>query len=859
MTGPAKAVLARLGEVDFEISEGSIEPFGTELPFVVGVAWEVRTAQIALVAESESFEGSPEDLEDGWRQLLFGLSGLRHHLTKGDPAALGTPVLLAVVNDDGKRLLRNLVEQLTRDYAMFQRVDLNLVLSSEVDDRDKLDHALAPLLPRCREALRGSDGENTIGRDDLHQFWGTLRSKVHEVANDKLYGPLTEYREAAATAIAAELTSEYEEGEDARPPWRVSQIELEHLRSFAKQNIDLQQVTVISGGNGSGKTSIIEGLELLWSRSSQRRPPDVKAKEYGDHLARGGDGGFLVRGTGRQADVTEVRDDPEAELSRAVLTQEAVARLASSSPKERMETLLAVTGLEVPELEPRTKEMLDAAKSKMNSALKDAGMSPLSTAGKTGLPHIEKELSANFTAEAPDWRAAAAAELALERLASGCYEAGDWSELADLIERLAKVDAAMNSVAADLASPADPSKTVKAIATEFRARAQGIQERVPALRALIKALGSPESAPRSHSEHEPWPLSPQLAARWIAQADSVESSASALRGELDHVDDRRWHKELLRYVDALKAATGILPRKELEKMARALPPAPRQSRPPVSVEQFEAAGFTRAPSRPDVLVEPLQELEATLRHLASALEELAGSMEKHPACAYGAHFERLLKVAAEYELARRLRRPGSPIQRASEDLLRSLLEGRLAPAWRELVAALVRFDWYFEPIIVTVAERKVVLGGLATKRADRDARLLLNASERGVVGLGWFLALHLLQPEDRRKVLVLDDPGSSFDIANQAGFVSILRAFVRLLRPAQLIVATHDEILASLLEEELGSVDGWPEAVSHLRCFRDEDDCSRVCVQAAVKDSRSLDRELSILGLDRSVPTSPAA
>jgi energy-coupling factor transporter ATP-binding protein EcfA2 len=859
MTAATKAVLDRLREVDFTISEGSVEPFGTELPFVVGVAWEAQTAQVAFVAESESFEGSSEDVEDGWRQLLFGLSGLRHHLTKGDPPALGTPVLLAVVDADGKRLLRDLVERLTKDYAMFQRVDLNLVLSSEVGDRDKLDFALAPLLPRCREALRKADKGETIGRGDLRQFWGTLRSKVYEVAEEKLGHPLSSYSEEAASSIATALTSEYEESEDAKPPWRVGRVELQQMRSFDKEEVGFEQVTVISGGNGSGKTSILEALELLWSRSSQRRPPGVKAGEYGDHLAREGEGGFAVRGTGREDDVTAVAEHPDAELSRSVLTQDAVARLVGVSPKERMETLTAVTGLEVPELDPRTKEIADSARGRMNSALKDAGMRTLKPAQRSVVKHLKSELSANFAVAAPDSRPLVTAELTLERFAHGCYKAGDWSDLEGVLEQLAAVDGAIREATADLASPSDPSKTVARAAADLRAKAQRMQERVLALRTLGKALGPAEPEVGSRPEKEPHPLSPGLAARWIAQVDSVESSAETLRDELNQVNDRRWHKELLAYVKALTAAADSVPRRELEKMAQAFPSAPQHRPRPPSFEQFEAAGFTRVPDRPDVLAEPLLDLEASLRRMGGALEELAASIEGHPACVYGTHFDRLLKAAANYELAWRLRWPGNPVDRASEDLIGTLLGGRLAPVLIELIASLVRFDWYFEPAIVTVKDGGVVFGGLATKRADRDARLLLNASERGVVGLSWFLALHLLQPRSRREVLVLDDPGSSFDFANQAGFVSVLRAFVRLLRPDQLVVATHDEPLAILLEEELGSVDGWPEAVSHLRCSRDQEDCSRVCDETAVKDSRSLSQELAILGLDGPVAPSPAA
>lgn len=61
-----------------------------------------------------------------------------------------------------------------------------------------------------------------------------------------------------------------------------------------------------------------------------------------------------------------------------------------------------------------------------------------------------------------------------------------------------------------------------------------------------------------------------------------------------------------------------------------------------------------------------------------------------------------------------------------------------------------------------------------------------------MLGLAWFLALHMLQPKKRRAVLVLDDPTSAFDSLNTAGFTSTLRALTRLLRPEQVVIATGE-------------------------------------------------------------------
>jgi hypothetical protein len=48
-------------------------------------------------------------------------------------------------------------------------------------------------------------------------------------------------------------------------------------------------------------------------------------------------------------------------------------------------------------------------------------------------------------------------------------------------------------------------------------------------------------------------------------------------------------------------------------------------------------------------------------------------------------------------VARDLRYEG-PIPGASENLIKTLLHDHLAPVVRELVGAIVRFEWYFKPL-----------------------------------------------------------------------------------------------------------------------------------------------------------------
>jgi hypothetical protein len=173
---------------------------------------------------------------------------------------------------------------------------------------------------------------------------------------------------------------------------------------------------------------------------------------------------------------------------------------------------------------------------------------------------------------------------------------------------------------------------------------------------------------------------------------------------------------------------------------------------------------------------------------------------------------------------------------------------------RELLAALVRFEWYFKPPSISGSDRKLVIGGIATGRGDLDARLTLNAAERVVFGLAWFLALYLLQPAERRRVLAIDDASAAFDSSNQAAFVSTLRAFVRLVRPEQLIAISHDQAVAESLAEELAPVGDWPAAAGLVRCERSKDDTSMVERVKIEEIPRDLQVDLEQLGMVGEMP-----
>ncbi len=560
-----------------------------------------------------------------------------------------------------------------------------------------------------------------------------------------------------------------------------------------------------------------------------------------------------------RAAVTRVADEPHAELGRCVLTHEAVAALVSQSPEERYGALLSTTGLEVPDLAVRTASLLDAAKERADAALKRAGLPALPRRDSQGERHLRAALSSSFAGRLPSIHDLIGADEALKSASGDSYRTRQWPTDQHAAATLVQVD---GLIAQLLGASPDPDSVAPAI-DDAQAKVQSLavplRETGRAVRGLLAALERPVDESRG-AGGEPVLRMPRLAvrqdlaARWLAHANALRDAAGRFRSDAESLHDPDWAIRLRAYADALDTAADVAPVEDLASFSRARStPLPRRARPKVEDDLFFAAGFTEVPAAPERLVAPLRELAAALERQIEALETLARELRGHPARAFCMDPGPVLEAVCRFELARCLRREG-PILKAGEQLVADLLRGRLAPVVRELVAAIVRFEWYFQPLLIPDAGRKVVLGGLSTSDASLDARLVLNSAERTALGVAWFLALHLLQPAERRRVLVMDDPVSVFDAANQAGFTSTLRAFVRLTRPEQVVVAAHDDVVASVLAEELAPVDEWPTSVTLFRCQRDASDFSTFVATWESEESRSIAEEAERLRLQGEAP-----
>jgi energy-coupling factor transporter ATP-binding protein EcfA2 len=838
-------VLSHLKDMGFQVRSGEAMPFGEPLPLVTGVAWETKTAQLALIAEGRA----PLGIE-AWRQLLFAGSGIRHQLAGDGASAFGTPVVVAIVDADAAGELRALAEQLSQDFAVFNRVDLNLVLESELGNSERLDDALAPLLPRCRRLL----GEE-ISRAEVQEFWQLLRTEVERAAGE-LDARFGEQRTRVGGECAEALIGESDQAEELPSPTPIAKIGVHHLRSIEKVELDLAAVTVVHGPNGSGKTTLVEAMELAWAGRSQRTPPGVSVEEYVEHLPRGGRGEFTIQREGKV--VPEPSEEQRAQLNRCVLTHEAITELVSEDPQERFSALLEVTGLEIPDLKSRTEKLLRESKAEADRALSAAGMANLPRANSVGLRHLDEELKSDLVHDYSALANVGQVEGTLAAIAKSFQPQQRTTE-----ERvLDSLNGADQAVARAVDGELDEEKVEKVLDQAGEAVAELLAERsqmAAASRALLEVLREQVRAERAsppvredQPKDEEAPLAAPLAARWLSHSVSIETEARRFRDDASGLNEESWRQQLRDYAEALEQAAEMVPRKDLEQLSK--PAARPRALPPNLTEQvLRAAGFGDEESVAEEVGPVLRELSEALDSQVSGLRQIAQRLQAHPARRFGGHADIVMAALCRYELARTLRREG-PILHASEQMVCGLLDERLAPVVRELMASIVRFEWYFKPLQMSVEDRMVVLSGLATERADLDARLLLNSAERTVLGLSWFCALHMLQPPERRRVLVMDDPTAGFDNANTAGFASTLRAFSRLLQPEQMVLTTHNDGVAAMLGEELANVDGWPESVMRIRFSRDAKDCSVASEEWARDLERQVHHESEQLGLADSQP-----
>jgi hypothetical protein len=867
----ADLVIERLLDLKFEVRQDDVRLFGEQIPFVRAIAVDPTTRQLVVVAEDVAGEAVEYEQREGlWRDLLFAVSGLRRQLSGGRPPALSQPVLIAVAPSWVVTHLRGLVEDVVTEYALFTRIDLS-ILDSGAETRAEIDRGLASLLPLTREAIKGGI---TVATQDVDQFWFELETSIAGVAEMFLANFDTEVVETAVDDLMSELSADLKrpEGREvSRKPGPIFDIELRDFRSFAKGKTAIGATTIVHGSNGSGKTSICEAMEILWSGRSRRIPSGVKAADYERHLNFEGRP-FHLHSADGDLTADSIAGKPEAILGRTALPQHRLTEMANGAPAERFRAFLEASGLELPEFEERLKDQLHDSLDALNEAFAEIGVRRVPAVNQNGLHVLGEALVTSFAPRlaSPDRIRSAAA--ALKKETAGSYRANveDVTREVDQVGTwLLELDATFAEFAANRRRAPSPSDQMEDTVRVLRQTVERLREAAQPLSLLLRHLQTSADVSVAASEgvdssaaELPSPISPGLRARWLAQAGNLEADIESLERLGTDVDDPTWRKRLDTYLDALKRASECSSRAALEKLVdtETTRPVRRTSSlvEEASPRLVADAGFTESPRPTPAIIESIQTLQFELTRQADEIERIANDVESHPAAAFARLAPRVESALCRFELKRELNKPNGALTKAREALVGRLLDERLTPVVKEMVDALVRFEWYFEPLEVEVHGRELRLGGLSTDNPKLDIRMLLNEAERTIVGIAWFFGLHLTQKKSERKVLVLDDPASGFDETNKAAFVSTLSVLLDLLDPEQFLITTHDDALVAALESELGRSPKAGERVRFLHCRRTETGTSKIDSPRRLQSSPrpDLDAELEALHFDLAAPSS---
>jgi energy-coupling factor transporter ATP-binding protein EcfA2 len=859
-------VIERLESLGFEVREEDVRLFGERIPFVRAIAVDRLARQLVVVAEDVSEEADDWVKSEGsWRDLLFAVSGLRRQLSGSRPAALSQPVLIAIAPSAVVTHLRGLVEDVVTEYALFTRIDLN-ILDRDAKAPADIDRGMASVLPKTREAIKKG---TTVATQDVEQFWVELAVAVDSVGETLRDRFDTEIVATAVEDLMGELRSDLDRPQGpelSRKPEPIFHLELRDFRSFEKAEIESGAATIVHGANGSGKTSICEAMEILWSGRSRRIPDGEKATAYEKHLNYEGRPFHLCTADG-ELTADSIVSEPEAILGRTALPQELLTEMADGAPTERFRAFLEASGLELPEFEERLKERLHGSLDRLNGAFAEVGIKRVPAVNRDGAKVLEQALAVGFAARiaSPD-RIHSAAD-ALEKETGGAYKANVANLMleVDQVEgRLLELDATLAEFATHRRRARSPSDQMEDTGRVLRQTVARLREAAQPLSLLQRHLQTMadaslartvESLPVEKSS----PIPPALRARWLAQARNLEADIESLERLGAGIDDPSWRRRLETYLEALREALDRSSRPDLERLvdpesSRAVPRVTSSVEEP-SPQLLRDAGFKESPPPTPAIIESILALQFELSRQADLIEAIANDIVSHPAAAFAASGSRVESALCRFELDRELTKPNGALTKARGALVGRLLDERLTPVVRELVDALVRFEWYFKPLEVEVSGRGLRFHGLSTDNPKLDIRMLLNAAERTIVGIAWFLGLHLTQEKSDRKVLILDDPASGFDETNKAAFVSTLSVLLDLLDPEQFLITTHDDALVAVLEVELGRRTNGAAPLTLLHCRRTETGTSEVRPRPPQPGPRpDLEAELEALHFDFAAP-----
>lgn len=631
---------------------------------------------------------------------------------------------------------------------------------------------------------------------------------------------------------------------------RLIDVEIENFRGFANtQKLPLDaDVVLISGGNGTGKTSLTDAISWVLTGAlpgladrlkGERKGEDYIVNRYGNgaaHVRLTIDAGGQRIGISRRGDsssshlalqpaaespahaAAELADlfgfgDPESLATGVhawgVLRQDAMRATLDEGSEQLHNRLREILGLGVlADFERAARDACSALARDAKAARDEHDeLTRQITRAEQALQESQSRDSSRDKA-----RAAIAAHLARLRNPDAHHvrvklpqDAGS-SAITAIGQAVTRLLQAWAQASHEIAEAQDAlaltpdSQAVDILETEVTEMQQRVDEAEARLaaqerlaRAALELLGDhcPVCAQEIDRDEVRADLERRLAATTIDAGDLefTPERLAILKAELQQAQDA-----------AARAQRAELAQESA--MARWVHAVESASDLALPSSWIEPDGFRRAQPLLETLRDELRELYRALTAVEAdpAVAEAAAGLE-------GLQVRRDPSLQRAEELARRHQRADALQKAATTAAVEITQEGleALEPAFAEVYDRLAPHPSFTELRM----QHDVFYGkGRTTpriidpvRRIEANPTLVCSEGQLNIIALSYFLALNLESEQGVLPFAILDDPLQAMDVINVLGFADVARS---LSARRQLIVTTHDRRFAALLERKLG-------------------------------------------------------
>lgn len=579
--------------------------------------------------------------------------------------------------------------------------------------------------------------------EDLERMWptppatpaGEIRKRVQEgmtAAMHKQLQPLLS--PPAASGFVPELAS----------------LTMKGFRRFVDVTLQFSPLTVLSGANGSGKTTVFDAVELALTGKLARleRNQSASTDLYCDTLSHGGAGtppwGELVLSDSDKLPLTPSGGPRVAQedFRTFALAQEDLHTFVRCTPEQREVWLLAIWGLRVGVEQVR--KFLDPSSGPGTELRFPGPDSPPQHSGDPDSGYVQRYVAGmEFVFAESRW--VKSAETALrcfgecrDRVGAGSGVSQAWK---NWLERSLVFGKVVNE--------------------------------------LLAALHSGATLPGQ-----------DLLKAW-----------SALQEHTQKVLDLYRHDEVKAVCDAFdRSASPNAPPLGLLNHFQTLMAGPLTFDAEDTARLFDATSALQDPDSAEwqVLRSFADKLLAFMdaQHDTS-VDALVHDLVNYYDRIYPALLERNWRASATEKFERFVR-----------EVLSNLTKGAAGRVFRELTAALTSFNWTHLALEADGASLTAKKPSDGTPFGDVGA--MLNQAEQQIAGLAWFLTTYLVKGHKNCGVVLLDDPFQGLDDTN---LQTLLRLFNDILKhlnpvaprtPPQVVLCLHQGAVVELLKQEFG-------------------------------------------------------